>query len=77
LEVFARVCIAASHLGVIHATKSNSSEAATVLVTTLHLCDPSLFAMASLMGFDGIWLDMEHHGHSGGNSAQPDARRKS
>jgi 4-hydroxy-2-oxoheptanedioate aldolase len=35
-----------------------------VLVTTLHLADPSVFELASLMGFDGIWLDMEHHAHS-------------
>lgn len=35
-----------------------------VLVTTLHLCDATLFEMASLMGFDGLWIDMEHHAHS-------------
>jgi 4-hydroxy-2-oxoheptanedioate aldolase len=35
-----------------------------VLVTTIHLSDPSIFELASLMGFDGIWLDMEHHAHS-------------
>ena len=35
-----------------------------VLVTTLHLSDPSLFEMTSLMGFDAIWIDMEHHCHS-------------
>jgi 4-hydroxy-2-oxoheptanedioate aldolase len=35
-----------------------------VLVTTLHLCDAALFEMASLMGFDGLWIDMEHHAHS-------------
>lgn len=34
------------------------------LVTTLHLVDPSVFELASLMGFDGIWMDMEHHGYS-------------
>jgi 4-hydroxy-2-oxoheptanedioate aldolase len=34
------------------------------LITTLHLADPSVFELASLMGFDGIWLDMEHHAHS-------------
>ncbi|NLS94769.1 MAG: aldolase [Planctomycetaceae bacterium] len=34
------------------------------LVTTLHLIDPSLFEMTSLMGFDGIWMDMEHHTYS-------------
>ena len=35
-----------------------------VLVTMLVLCDPSLFELASLMGFDGLWLDLEHHSHS-------------
>ncbi len=35
-----------------------------VLVTTLHLTDPSIFELASLMGFDGIWMDMEHHSYS-------------
>jgi 4-hydroxy-2-oxoheptanedioate aldolase len=35
-----------------------------VLVTTLHFCDPSVFELASLMGFDGIWIDLEHHAHS-------------
>jgi 4-hydroxy-2-oxoheptanedioate aldolase len=35
-----------------------------VLLTTLHLTDPSLYEMVSLMGFDGIWMDMEHHGYS-------------
>lgn len=35
-----------------------------VLVTCLHLIDPSLFELTSLMGFDCIWLDMEHHGYS-------------
>jgi 4-hydroxy-2-oxoheptanedioate aldolase len=34
------------------------------LATTLHLIDPSLFEMTALMGFDGIWMDMEHHGYS-------------
>jgi 4-hydroxy-2-oxoheptanedioate aldolase len=35
-----------------------------VLLTTLHFGDPSIFEMTSLMGWDGIWLDLEHHGHS-------------
>jgi 4-hydroxy-2-oxoheptanedioate aldolase len=29
----------------------------------MHLCDATLFEMASLMGFDGLWIDMEHHAH--------------
>ncbi|MDG2384805.1 MAG: aldolase/citrate lyase family protein [Pirellulaceae bacterium] len=35
-----------------------------ILITCLHFADPALFEMTSLMGFDGIWLDMEHHGVS-------------
>jgi 4-hydroxy-2-oxoheptanedioate aldolase len=35
-----------------------------VLLTSLALADPSLFELASVMGFDGIWLDLEHHSHS-------------
>jgi 4-hydroxy-2-oxoheptanedioate aldolase len=34
------------------------------LCTTLHLTDPSVFELASLMGFDGLWMDLEHHGYS-------------
>src|SRR5262245_378747 len=34
------------------------------LLTTLHLTDPSLYEMTSLMGFDGIWMDLEHHSYS-------------
>jgi 4-hydroxy-2-oxoheptanedioate aldolase len=32
-----------------------------VLLTSLALTDPSVFELTSLMGFDGIWLDLEHH----------------
>jgi 2-keto-3-deoxy-L-rhamnonate aldolase RhmA len=35
-----------------------------VLVTTLHFTDPSAYELAGLMGFDGIWMDLEHHGYS-------------
>lgn len=34
------------------------------LITTLHLTDASLYELTSLMGFDAIWMDMEHHGYS-------------
>ena len=30
----------------------------------LHLTDPSVFELAGLMGFDAIWMDMEHHFYS-------------
>jgi 4-hydroxy-2-oxoheptanedioate aldolase len=39
-------------------------ENSPVLVTTLHLADSSCFELASLMGFDCLWIDLEHHGHS-------------
>jgi 4-hydroxy-2-oxoheptanedioate aldolase len=35
-----------------------------VLVTTCHVIDPSVFELTSLMGFDGIWMDLEHHSYS-------------
>jgi 4-hydroxy-2-oxoheptanedioate aldolase len=34
-----------------------------VLVTSISFSDASIFELASMMGFDGIWLDMEHHAH--------------
>ena len=44
--------------------KSKLRRGEPVLLTTLHLTDPSLFEMVSLAGFDGIWMDLEHHGYS-------------
>jgi 4-hydroxy-2-oxoheptanedioate aldolase len=35
-----------------------------VVLVTQHLTDPSISEMTSLMGFDAIWLDLEHHGYS-------------
>ena len=40
------------------------SQGQIALATILHLIDPSLFELVALMGFDGIWMDMEHHGYS-------------
>jgi 4-hydroxy-2-oxoheptanedioate aldolase len=40
------------------------SENEPVLVTTLHLASPAMFELASLMGFDGLWIDLEHHSFS-------------
>ncbi len=34
-----------------------------VLLTALVLTDASLYELTSLMGFDGIWMDLEHHPH--------------
>ncbi len=42
--------------------KSKLSAGEPVLVTHLGLADASLFELASLMGFDGLWIDLEHHG---------------
>jgi 4-hydroxy-2-oxoheptanedioate aldolase len=30
----------------------------------LHFTDPSVYELTSLMGFDFIWMDMEHHAYS-------------
>jgi len=34
------------------------------LCLQLHMTDPSVHEMAGLMGIDGIWMDMEHHGYT-------------
>jgi 4-hydroxy-2-oxoheptanedioate aldolase len=34
------------------------------LIVACHYNDPSIYEMTSLMGFDGIWLDLEHHSTS-------------
>lgn len=39
-------------------------EGKPALITTLHYIDPTLYEMTSLMGFDGIWMDLEHHHYS-------------
>ncbi len=44
--------------------KQKLSQNEPVLITQLHLLDPSIFELTSLMGFDGIWMDMEHHTYS-------------
>ncbi len=31
------------------------------LIVTCHFTDPSVYELTSLMGFDGIWMDLEHH----------------
>lgn len=35
-----------------------------VLCVCCHLTDPTIHEMVGLMGFDAIWLDMEHHVYS-------------
>lgn len=44
--------------------KSKLGRREPVLLTQLHLIDPSVFELTSLMGFDGIWMDLEHHTYS-------------
>ncbi len=44
--------------------KSKLNRNQPVLLTQLHFTDPSVFELTSLMGFDGIWMDLEHHGYS-------------
>ncbi|SIO55482.1 4-hydroxy-2-oxoheptanedioate aldolase [Singulisphaera sp. GP187] len=34
------------------------------LITCCHLIDPCVYELTSLLGFDGIWLDLEHHSTS-------------
>jgi 4-hydroxy-2-oxoheptanedioate aldolase len=35
-----------------------------VLATTIHFADPSGYELVSLMGFDVLWMDLEHHSAS-------------
>ena len=35
-----------------------------VLGITLHLIDPAVYELCSMLDFDLIWVDMEHHAHS-------------
>lgn len=40
------------------------------MVFTCHFTDPAVYELASLLGFDGLWMDLEHHAVSaetGGN----------
>ena len=34
------------------------------ILVCAHLGDPSIHELMSLMGFDGVWIDMEHHFHT-------------
>ena len=46
------------------AIKAKLTRGEPALLTQLHLTDPSVFELTSLMGFDGIWMDLEHHTYS-------------
>jgi 4-hydroxy-2-oxoheptanedioate aldolase len=43
--------------------KTKLSRGEPVLVPALHFIDPSVYELTSLMGFDCIWMDLEHHGY--------------
>ncbi|RPH83306.1 MAG: aldolase [Planctomycetaceae bacterium] len=44
--------------------KAKLSQGQPTLITCCHFVDPAVFEMVSLLGFDGIWLDLEHHSTS-------------
>lgn len=44
--------------------KAKLRQGKPVLITCCHFIDPSVYELVSLMGFDGIWLDLEHHSTS-------------
>lgn len=41
--------------------KSKLRRGEAALITCCHFTDPSVYELTSLLGFDGIWLDLEHH----------------
>ncbi len=41
--------------------KAKLSRGEPALVTTVHATDPSFYELVSLLGFDGLWMDLEHH----------------
>lgn len=44
--------------------KAELSQNRPALVACLHLTDPSVYELTSLMGFHAIWMDLEHHAYS-------------
>lgn len=44
--------------------KSKLQRGEPALITCCHFIDPSVYELVSLMGFDGIWLDLEDHATS-------------
>ncbi len=41
--------------------KQKLSRGEPALVVTCHFADPAVYELTSLLGFDGIWMDLEHH----------------
>jgi 4-hydroxy-2-oxoheptanedioate aldolase len=44
--------------------KAKLSRGEPALIVTCHFTDSSVYEMVSMMGFDGIWMDLEHHATS-------------
>ena len=44
--------------------KAKLQKGESALITCCHFIDPSVYELVSLLGFDGIWLDLEHHSTS-------------
>jgi 4-hydroxy-2-oxoheptanedioate aldolase len=44
--------------------KAKLSRGEPALVTCLHFVDPSAYELTSMLGFDAIWMDLEHHATS-------------
>ena len=44
--------------------KEKMRQGKPAMIVTCHFADPAVYEMTSLMGFDGIWIDLEHHAHS-------------
>jgi 4-hydroxy-2-oxoheptanedioate aldolase len=44
--------------------KAKLKKGEPALITCCHFIDPSVYELTSLLGFDGIWLDLEHHATS-------------
>jgi 4-hydroxy-2-oxoheptanedioate aldolase len=40
--------------------KEKMRQGKPAMVVTCHVADPAVFEMTSLIGFDGIWIDLEH-----------------
>jgi 4-hydroxy-2-oxoheptanedioate aldolase len=44
--------------------KAKLQQGEAALIVCCHFIDPSVYELVSLLGFDGIWLDLEHHATS-------------
>ena len=44
--------------------KAKLQQGEAALIICCHFIDPSVYELVSLLGFDGIWLDLEHHATS-------------